>query len=66
MFFYDPGRSLCTAILSLMFSAVWLLLAVKRHEPFWALVAAAVVAASLFTIFHSAKWCIRKWRVWLD
>ena len=66
MFFFDPGRSLSTAIVALFFSGLWLAVAIKHHDTFWALVAGGIAAASLFTIFHSTKWCIRKWRVWLD
>jgi hypothetical protein len=64
-FFFDPGRSLATSFVALLFSVPWLLIALHRGSTGWAGVAAAIIVWSLFVAFHSAKWQIRKFREWL-
>lgn len=65
-FVFDPCRTLSEGIVGLLYSGLWLAIAIHRGDVQWALVAGSIVAFSLFMIFHSLKWCLRMWRGWLS
>lgn len=66
IFVTNPGQTFSTALVALLFSTVWLVVEINHRDVVLALTAAAVIAISVFSMFHSAKWIFRIWRGYLS